>query len=693
MGVINIMKGIYKRLIGFLLILSLCFLFIPINVFGASDTVTIRVDVFDGATSKIIEGVGSFTVNSSRPGYVQSEDYWIPDLSTFTENSYGSISKVVGNWYFPSGTASVGTQVVWSMNNSRGRMMYYVSNWQPGDGSGGGGSTGTEDGGTIGSGSRYTWNQTVKYHSNYPDGTDYVKTFTYKVNSFTSGMTMDLKQPTELGFTNPNGYELASPPYNSKSDGTGESYSKIYYITNTTGTIDVYAQWVPLNSKEPEEEVTLTYTDNDVWKTQTFFKNDTATLIYCDKENDPKVFAGWDTDASADTVVYAAGNTLEMDSNKEVYAVWEEEVQDTIVLTYDANGGVNAPAADDSGVTEGSEATFTVSSQEPTREGFVFKGWSNTSGTNSVDYVSGNQIVTTTDKTIYAVWEEEVVDTIVLTYDANGGTNAPTADDSGKPIGESAEFTVSSQIPTWDGHKFLGWADSSIAIQPDYSGGDSLITTEDKTIYAVWEVIEDNGDKVSEPGMDKKADGSDSIGEVEVGDTITFTLNSHVGSDLKDSVSESDGVYTGVYDLLFKDTLSGSLSLNNDSFVVTVNNTQLSSNEYTLNTSPLTGETFTLNIDVVSLLNLGKFDFSAAGKAEVVVTYTATVTESEDGTVVENSASVNDSVVDKVTGEVVKEPTPPETGSTLSLIVKTIGICVVGAGCVMFVIKNKKKEM
>ena len=82
--------------------------------------------------------------------------------------------------------------------------------------------------------------------------------------------------------------------------------------------------------------------------------------------------------------------------------------------------------------------------------------------------------------------------TLTLSYDANGGTNAPSA-----TIAESNTTpivaTISYILPYKQGYKFLGYANTSDAITPDYVYADwaftpSIITlTANKTIYAVWE--------------------------------------------------------------------------------------------------------------------------------------------------------------------------------------------------------------
>lgn len=76
--------------------------------------------------------------------------------------------------------------------------------------------------------------------------------------------------------------------------------------------------------------------------------------------------------------------------------------------------------------------------------------------------------------------------TSFITYDANGGINAPNA------IEEEIEKTIriSSEIPSREGYKFLGWSVSSSAIIAEYQPNDTItMETNDITLYAVWKLI------------------------------------------------------------------------------------------------------------------------------------------------------------------------------------------------------------
>ena len=78
-------------------------------------------------------------------------------------------------------------------------------------------------------------------------------------------------------------------------------------------------------------------------------------------------------------------------------------------LNYDANGGEGAPEKQTKTAKDDS-VEFVISDTKPTREGYTFKGWSDTA-TGSAEYQPGGKITVTGKKTIYAVWQQKQPET------------------------------------------------------------------------------------------------------------------------------------------------------------------------------------------------------------------------------------------------------------------------------------------
>ena len=125
---------------------------------------------------------------------------------------------------------------------------------------------------------------------------------------------------------------------------------------------------------------------------------------YYDKGKDQATFYDWTRDQ-----VNATANVTGSEPypcSKNFYLVYKEAAPQTqdITLTYNANGGSDAPASETKNVEIGKGATFTVSSQKPTRNNYDFKGWSTDKNAETAIYHGGNSITIKEDTTLYAVW-------------------------------------------------------------------------------------------------------------------------------------------------------------------------------------------------------------------------------------------------------------------------------------------------
>ena len=167
-------------------------------------------------------------------------------------------------------------------------------------------------------------------------------------------------------------------------------------------------------------------------------------------------------------------------------------------VTYDANGGQNPPSQQIK--REGID--LELSTTEPTRAGYKFLGWATTNNAAEPEYEAGDTYSKDESVTLYAVWKA----IYTVTYNANGGSGAPDAQT--KEAGDTLK--LSEKAPTRAGYKFLGWATTNNAAEPEYEAGDTYSKDESVTLYAVWKAVytvtyDANGGQNPPPAQTKEA--------------------------------------------------------------------------------------------------------------------------------------------------------------------------------------------
>ena len=183
------------------------------------------------------------------------------------------------------------------------------------------------------------------------------------------------------------------------------------------------------------------------------------------KTND--TFLGWEL---------VSGNSI-LDQNRikfgtestKIMAIWGNNPDFVVNL----NGGTSSQKFD-SKYSGGSLIIL----QEPTREGYKFKGWNLVVG-NAI--LSGNILTTgTTNTVIEAVWE---LSGFSISYELNGGTkgeNAPSKGNGGSPV------VISN--PTRTGYTFKGW--DVVGTGASISGTILTIGTSNVILVANWELTQ-----------------------------------------------------------------------------------------------------------------------------------------------------------------------------------------------------------
>ena len=186
---------------------------------------------------------------------------------------------------------------------------------------------------------------------------------------------------------------------------------------------------------------------------------------------------------------YLPGSVFEdFNSDFSLYAQWQPAEEDTITVSFDANGGsgtmddVNVTIVD--GYITVPECTFTAP------EGRTFLCWSTTpTGEDGVSLKPGETYGNfTSEFTLYAQWQAAEENRITVHFDANGGSG--TMDDQETTLVDGYFVAPECQFvaPTED-LEFEGWSlessDGSTAVL--YQPGDKITDfNEDFTLYATW---------------------------------------------------------------------------------------------------------------------------------------------------------------------------------------------------------------
>lgn len=132
----------------------------------------------------------------------------------------------------------------------------------------------------------------------------------------------------------------------------------------------------------------------------------TLTLSSVKPTRSGYTFAGWGTSATDTGVKYSAGGQYTGNSNITLYAIWTNAAKMT--LSYNANGGSGAPSSQ----THLINTVSKISGVIPTRNNYVFLGWSTSSTATRPTYIIDGQYTNNSFRNgdtfyLYAVWAKK----------------------------------------------------------------------------------------------------------------------------------------------------------------------------------------------------------------------------------------------------------------------------------------------
>ncbi len=337
---------------------------------------------------------------------------------------------------------------------------------------------------------------TIHYEANGGSCIKSIETVKYGSSTILPSATMDDHHLTGWYLQSGGGNFCGNP---------GDSFDPLYWGRNVRDGVTLYAQWEL--DKNPVTEMKIDgATSVQVGKTAILTAitgpddadNRHVTFYAQTGTGYAKIISQTKNDSGGTCTIegLAAGTFVvraTADDGSGKYVDWTITVTEapvesyTFTLQYSANKGTGAPVKF-STTTTSTQYTTTVSTVKPTRSGYTFLGWSTDPSDTTKEYVGGDSITLRSNKTttLYAVWEEIKV-TWTLTFDANGGSGAPSML-SEKVAGTSYVWTLPSTKPVLEGYTFSGWARSASSTVGGYQpNGEFVSYVQDAVLYAVWE--------------------------------------------------------------------------------------------------------------------------------------------------------------------------------------------------------------
>jgi len=151
------------------------------------------------------------------------------------------------------------------------------------------------------------------------------------------------------------------------------------------------------------------------------------------------------------------------------------------VVRYDSNAG---QVIVDETRYEADE-TATVAANTFTKEGYNFVKWNTKADGSGTDYSPADEIVMTTNITLYAIWEV-IPEGFTVTYEGNGtNENVPVDENTYESGATVTVLSAAGMINT--GYSFASWNTASDGSGTEYAAADTFEITEDVTLYAIWQ--------------------------------------------------------------------------------------------------------------------------------------------------------------------------------------------------------------
>lgn len=210
--------------------------------------------------------------------------------------------------------------------------------------------------------------------------------------------------------------------------------------------------------------------------TQYFRQGDEVDLQFeQDPDNGAKGFEGWSAWIDGEERFFYPGDTLTYTVNADLYlnCIW----RDTLNIEYYVNDELYLQQTKKRG------ETAQISTQIPTREGYVFTEWTAQVNGTTVAFAPGSEYTADADLCLYAQWQLDENYNSIMYLSHGLPDNMPQ--DGAKKKGTTGY--ISTQVPTREGYTFLGWNEVRYGDSHRFAPGAAYSKDEDLRLYAKWQ--------------------------------------------------------------------------------------------------------------------------------------------------------------------------------------------------------------
>ena len=373
------------------------------------------------------------------------------------------------------------------------------------------------------------WKHTIHYNSNIPTnaptGTTTVSNMPGdQTKTFDEKLMISSNKPTRKGYnfagwsTSANGDVVYQPGAEYKNDQNGGTVT--LYAVWTPWTYNIkYDQNVPANSKKTDVK-NMPGNQTKIYDQNLTLRSNVPTRI-------GYTFVKWTTNKDGTGTAYQPGSQYSYNRDSDggtvtLYAVWtpwKYKVQYDKNVSADSSSQTVSNMPTDQTKTE--EVVLTLSSNKPSRNGYIFNGWQAQINGKAVDYQPGAKLSYDVDdkdgstiilKAQWTPWKHTVH------YDKNVPANSSSQTVTNMPEDQTKTFdeklNLSTKIPKREGYNFVGWlleygtaiavVSPGTAYERDQNGGTYVLKAQWEPWKHTVHYDANGGDQSSVPNDQKK---------------------------------------------------------------------------------------------------------------------------------------------------------------------------------------------